>query len=63
MDPIHPIRPSGAHPAPVQRVPRVARVDGEAQRDEDTPRRERPRARPVPAPPPPAGDGHLDALA
>ena len=65
MDPIHPIRPTSANPAPVDPIRRVTRAGEQTPRDEQPPRdRRRPRS-PAPAAPPPAvsGDGHVDALA
>jgi hypothetical protein len=62
MDPIHPIVPSQAQPAPVQRLHRVARTKREPAQDE-RPRRDG--RRPPPRAPLPAetADGHLDVQA
>ncbi len=62
MDPIHPIRPTGSHPAPVEPVRRVRRP-GEDPSDEQPPRRERRAPSETPARPAVAGDGGLDVLA
>jgi hypothetical protein len=59
MDPIHPIVPTQAQPAPIERLHRVARTKREPAQDE-RPRRDgrRPPARPsLPAQP---DDEHLD---
>ncbi|HEV7883755.1 MAG TPA: hypothetical protein VGO81_09300 [Solirubrobacteraceae bacterium] len=62
MDPIHPISPTTAQPAPVEALRRVARTKREPAQDE-RPRRDgrRPPSRaPLPAD---TADGHLDVQA